>query len=245
MAVQQSGANVIIRTLITYLLWTVISLFFFPLIAVLLLLPEGVRSKNRLLFRLTSWWSIALMRAAGLTIRVVNVENVPLEPSVVVMNHASALDIPIIDGLFGAAPRIWLSKEYGSVMPLAFILHRMHVMVDTSSAMQAAHGLARLVKAAHASKRHVLLFPEGGRYDDGRIQPFFRGFSLLARTLARPVVPVYIQNAHRVYPKHSVLLRHHHMIEVRVGAPFIQRSGESNVQFAERVRAWFVEQSVS
>jgi len=48
----------------------------------------------------------------------------------------------------------------------------------------------------------VLVFPEGTRTPDGRIQPLRRGVELLARRARVPIVPVVIDGAYEVWPRH-------------------------------------------
>jgi len=236
--------NILIRTLTTYLAGLVVSVFFLVFILPITFLPAQWRYQSRIFYGLTSWWSGLCLWIAGLSVSVVNADNIPLKPSVLVMNHGSALDIFLVEKLLGYAPRIWLSKdEYKKTPILNWILYRMHVMVDASSATKAAHALKTLHKKAAEYGAHVLLFPEGARFNDGKIHRFFKGFSLLSSVLKQPVVPVYIDNAFRVYPKETILVQSTIPLTLVVGKPMNRRNGETHEEFATRVRGWFVTQS--
>jgi 1-acyl-sn-glycerol-3-phosphate acyltransferase len=89
--------------------------------------------------------------------------------------------------------------------------------------------------------RHVLLFPEGGRYTDNTIHHFFAGFAMLAAETGRPVVPVLLYNVNKVFPPKSFLI-HPNPITIIIGKPFIFTENETEEQFITRVRDWFVEQ---
>lgn len=236
-----SSHNVIVRTLITYLCGSVMSVFFLVLVLPMILLPESMRYKNKLFFWLTSRWSKLWLYLAGISLAIRGDDMPQDEPVIFVMNHGSALDILLIEALLGAAPRIWLSKDEYRKMPLLnWILMRMHVMVDATSAMEGARALKMLQKKATLGKSHVLLFPEGGRYSDGEIHRFFKGFSLLADVLSRPVVPVYIDAAHKAYSKDSVLIQSAVPLLLDVGPSFVRAPNESHEHFVERVRDWFI-----
>ncbi len=47
----------------------------------------------------------------------------------------------------------------------------------------------------------IVIFPEGTRSPDGRLQPFRLGSGLLARELQIPVVPVRLEGLHKILPK--------------------------------------------
>ncbi len=62
-----------------------------------------------------------------------------------------------------------------------------------------------------------LVFPEGERSDDGRLQPFKPGIGLIAIRLEVPVIPVYIQGAFEAWSKHDRLPPGYGKIRVRFG----------------------------
>lgn len=236
--------NIILRTFVTYLLGCLVSIPFVLIALVLIVLPASARYQNKIFFYLTSWWSSTLLWIAGLTRTETDRSLLPTQPAIFVMNHASALDILLIEELLRAQPRLWLSKdEYRATPFLNWLLQRMHVMVNASSPLQGAQALRDIQRKAAAYESHVLLFPEGGRYDDGVIRRFYKGFSLLSSSLNRPVVPIYIANAHRAYPRASLLVRSQEPLSLFVGPSFFRGEQESHEEFTNRVRAWFIAQS--
>lgn len=64
----------------------------------------------------------------------------------------------------------------------------------------------------------VLIYPEGTRSPDGRLQPLKGGIGLLAAELRAPVVPVAILGAHTILPRGAFLPRPA-PLSVRFGAP--------------------------
>lgn len=102
------------------------------------------------------------------TIEMVCLSRVP----VIVIKRELA-DIP----LFG-----WLTRRYG-VIP-----------VDRSAGAKALRSLVGEGKAAIASGRSVIIYPEGTRVAHGRSPPLRPGFAGLYRALGLPVVPVAVDS---------------------------------------------------
>ena len=72
--------------------------------------------------------------------------------------------------------------------------HR-HVQVEwTPTALKTTY---RLAGEALASGTNLMVFPEGGRTTDGRVQEFERGVFRMALQLKVPIVPVSIVGAFR------------------------------------------------
>lgn len=232
----------LLRTLLTWLLLAPVCLFFGLLIFPLVFLPASVRYDNRFYYFLSSLWTRVCLFLAGIRIEVTG-ESLPKQPCVIAMNHASALDILVVERLLGSAPRIWLSRvAYRRIPILGSIMKRMQVVVDLTSSRAAVRGLATLIGLVRNRNRHALIFPEGGRHTDDKIHSFFRGFAVLARKLGRPVRVIYIANAHRVLDPTGYLIDTGHTITLRVG-PSFEIGDETDEQFVARVRDWFVQQA--
>ena len=75
-----------------------------------------------------------------------------------------------------------------------------------------------MIRERHIS---VLLFPEGGRSEEG-IRPFKEGAAYIAIKAGVPVVPVGLVNVRGILPMHSLLLRPAH-VKVFVGDPIETR----------------------
>jgi 1-acyl-sn-glycerol-3-phosphate acyltransferase len=124
---------------------------------------------------------------------------------------------------------------------LRWILPRLAVVVDVTSQQKAVGPLLRLVRLVKGKDIDVMIFPEGARYPDDRVHPFYGGFVALAKLLKRPVVPVAIVGVNKVYPP-STFWVYRHPVTVIVGKPMRLQEEETDAAFKERVRQWFVEQ---
>lgn len=88
------------------------------------------------------------------------------------------------------------------------------------------------LRAGHA----VLVFPEGTRTRDGSIAPLKSGVRLLAQRAAVPVVPVRIEGAYEVWPRHR-WLPGRGRVWISFGAPMAADGAEDDVAWTARLRA--------
>ena len=81
---------------------------------------------------------------------------------------------------------------------------------------------------------NLVLFPEGSRSDDGRIQEFKPGVGHLANETGTPVVPMHIRGAYQVMPRGQKLPLPG-PIRVRIGKPMTPQKEEGTREFTARV----------
>jgi 1-acyl-sn-glycerol-3-phosphate acyltransferase len=123
-------------------------------------------------------------------------------PCVIVTNHQSVLDLPLMALLGPRAPLV-MGKAELRWMPgfnlmwwglgQAFVprgdARRSHALVDA------------FVTAMRAAPRTVMLAPEGTRTPDGRVLPFKRGAFRIAAAAGVPILPVVLEGAFGLVPK--------------------------------------------
>ncbi len=211
---------------------------------ILACLPARLRYDNRLYFVVSTFISHFIIRVSGIKITISGRENLPQypqAPALLVMNHSSALDIPLVEIVAGTYPHVWLSKaSYGKVPLFGFLLKRMHVLVDTTNKKAAGAALLKTYTLLKNASRHALVFPEGTRSPDGNVGNFFSGFALLAKKLNRPIIPVVISGIHRVYPKNSLIIDSlAPVVTITIGKPLHCPPSVSPDEFATQVCHYF------
>ena len=225
-----------------FLLFVLMVLFFIP-ITFYLLLPARIRYTSKLFFKIGHFFNWLALKCLFIPIKYVGLENVPNTPVIFAANHQSSMDIPLLGLVAQAKPYVWMAWADLMKGPiLRFVLPHVAVLVDTSSPLKAVRSLLQTMDLVKKYKLHVMIFPEGGRYDDGEIHGFFGGFAVLARRAERSVVPVYIHGANKAYPPKTFWMTYH-PITVVVGKPFTFESDESDEDFKTRVRKWFISQA--
>lgn len=155
------------------------------------------------------WWAMAIVRlgvrAAGIHVRVEGLENLPLQPSIIMSNHASNLDPTV---LLPSVPRmtsVMLKKELMNI-PLLGTAMRMGKYVPVARGNSREEAMKSVAAAADAlrSGMDIVIFPEGTRSPDGRLLPFRKGAFFLAVETGAPIVPVVIQGTAGMMSKGSL-----------------------------------------
>jgi 1-acyl-sn-glycerol-3-phosphate acyltransferase len=100
----------------------------------------------------------------------------------------------------------------------------------TGGAQGQLHSSSMLLKSGW----NLVLFPEGSRSPDGRIQEFKPGVGHLANETGTPVVPLHIRGAHRIMPKGQKLPLPA-PARVRIGKPMRPGANEGSREFTARV----------
>jgi len=232
------------RTVISrFLLFLIMVVAFVPAI-IFFLIPARWRYQSKLFFWFVNIVYWAILKASLLPVQFVGLENIPKDtPVIFAGNHQSSFDIPIMGKLANANPHVWLAlKDLMESPILRFILPKVSILVDTSSPWKAVRSLLQVMDLVKGKNIHIMIFPEGGRFDDDKVHEFFGGFAILAKRTERPVVPVFIHNVNKIYPPGSFLV-HWYPIKVVIGKPFVFRDGETDEAFVQRVYQWFVKES--
>ncbi len=159
-------------------------------------------------------------------------------PVIFAANHSSHADTSLIlhsltdaardRTVVAAAADYWFKHPFlGNVVSLflnTFPFSR------TGGAQAQLHSSSQLLKGGW----NLVLFPEGSRSPDGRIQEFKPGVGHLAKETGTPVVPMHIQGAHQVMPRgQRVPLPG--PIRVRIGKPMTAGPKEGSRDFTARV----------
>ncbi len=168
----------------------------------------------------------------------------PRTPYVVVSNHFSQADPPIIARVPWEMK--WVAKKALFDLPFTGWLLRMSgdISVDRSDKRSRARVLE--TAASYLDRQcSVMFFPEGTRSRDGRVQKFSDGSFRLAIKEGVPVLPLAIDGTHEALPKHSIWFNPEvEQIRVQVLEP-IDTSGYEPGQARElqrRVRARIIAQ---
>jgi len=156
---------------------------------------------------MTFWYLLgySLSKAIAKTFfsyRVIGAENMIEEgPCIIAANHCSYLDPPLVGVACKRAIHYLARKSLLDVPVLGPILPELNVIpVDQKNADRSAlMGAIRVVKNGGA----VLIFPEGTRSPDGKIQPAQPGIGMIVEKTGAPVVPVRIFGSYRALPRGS------------------------------------------
>lgn len=157
------------------------------------------------LYRLAMKILRAGLRAGGIRVMVVGLENVPADRSCIFMcNHVSNLDPPVVLPLLPGRSSVLLKKELMRI-PLLGTAMRMakFIPVERSRSREAAQQSVTGAAEALKSGLHILVFPEGTRSLTGRLSTFKKGPFFLARETQAAIVPVAVSGTQGMMRKGS------------------------------------------
>jgi len=169
------------------------------------------------------------VRAVGVRVRVVGRERIPGGVCLFVANHTSSADAPAV---VGAIPRrvAVLLKESLYKWPIvgqAFVLAKF-IPVNRQARDSAIESVERATEAMRGGQS-FLIYPEGTRSPDGRLQEFKKGAVVMAIKAGVPIVPMVCSGAHRVMEKRSLVI---HPGEILV--EFLEPIDASKYSFEQR-----------
>lgn len=231
-----------IRNVLAYLLVTCIIIITAIPCLIIACLPKSYRYNNRAYFFFAHFFYNASLRALFLPIHIKGKEHIPLVPVIFIANHQSILDIPLVGAIVGKRPHIWLVLSYYLKFPvIGFLIRRMNIPVEQDKSMKAARALISVLRVARDTTQDLIIFPEGSRYSDGKVHEFFDGYALIVEKTKRPLVPIFIKNNYKIFPRGSRFIRPY-PLEAIVGPAFTINTDETYQDFNIRVRAWFLSQ---
>lgn len=209
---------------IVQLIRSLLSLVAIPIVTAisslaLLFMALVVRAPADRLQAVPHFWGKTITDLAGVTVTVRGREKLdPAKAYIFAANHLSMFDIFTLQGYLGFGFR-WLPKKELFSIPLfgKAMLRSGAVPIDRAHGRQALKSLDEAAERI-ASGTSVVIFPEGTRSRDGKLQPFKPGVMVLAIKAGVPLVPVAIKGTYEVLPKGKFLVRSG-AVEIRIGEP--------------------------
>jgi 1-acyl-sn-glycerol-3-phosphate acyltransferase len=144
---------------------------------------------------------------AGVSVEVQGLDRIPRDRPVVFMaNHQSNCDPP---ALLAALPQVlvMVKKEFYRVPIIGRGMVAVDfIRVDRSNREQGRDAVEKGVLALKAGKS-FLVYPEGTRSPDGRLQKFKKGVFVMAIKAGAPIVPISVSGSNKIMPKGKFVIR--------------------------------------
>lgn len=144
------------------------------------------------------------VRAVGVRVRIVGTERIPPGTCLFIANHTSTVDAPAVVGAIPRRIAILLKQSlfrYPIVGQAFGLAH--FIPVDRSKQESAIASLEKAIEAMRGGQS-FLIYPEGTRSPDGRLQEFKKGAVVMAIKAGVPIVPIACSGAHRIMRKRSL-----------------------------------------
>lgn len=167
-------------------------------------------------------WAKKLLAVIKVNYKIYNPHQIKLEPNqpyIIMSNHASHYDIPLIAMAFPNNLRMLAKKElfkvpvWGAAMKAAEILS-----VDRNNARQAVKDLA-FVRDKMESGIVPWIAPEGTRSHSGSLGEFKKGGFMVAQKTGARIIPVGISGSNKLLPPKTCDFQLGESVDIYIGEP--------------------------
>jgi len=191
-AVQElRGARLWLSRLRSYFLWDLLIWFYTIILGALSLLSSFFDKSGRIQHGFARLWSRMILGTIGARPQIEGMERIDISKAqVYVVNHLSALDIPVLYAHLPFQFRILAKKELFRYPFMGWHLSRSgQIPVVLENPKASVRSLTRAVAALKEGKS-LVVFPEGGRSPDGQLQPFMGGAFYAAIRAQVDIIPM-------------------------------------------------------
>jgi 1-acyl-sn-glycerol-3-phosphate acyltransferase len=205
---KESGLRSFFSKLRAYLIYDPLIWFYTVVLGTFSLLSSFFDSSGVIQHGFARLWARMILGTIGAQISVEGLERIDTSKAhVYVVNHLSAVDIPV---LYVALPfqfRILAKRELFRYPFMGWHLRRsgqIPVVLDNPKA-----SIRSLQLAVNAVKNNMslLVFPEGGRSEDGQLQPFMGGAFFAAIRAQADIVPMVLLGTYETLKMNSFHIR--------------------------------------
>lgn len=147
-------------------------------------------------------WARMLLRVSFVRMRIEGLEKIdPNGSYVFVANHLSYMDTPCILAAIPVQFRFMAKKGLFKIPFLGYHLSRAgHIAVPRDNPREAIKAMIEAGKMLRERGISVLIFPEGGRSAQAKLQPFKEGAFYIAINSGVPVIPVALIGSEKILP---------------------------------------------
>jgi len=209
-----------IKSLLTLVFSLLFIILMFPFTVIMWIIAAPWGYNKQLIHRWLTFQGQVLITASPLwSVKVYGRENYhPRQNYVMVSNHQSLLDIPLMKCL-GMNFR-WVSKSENLKIPILGQSMRMagYIPIERGSKESVIKMMERSEKVLN-SGGSIFIFPEGSRSPDNDIHRFKSGAFRLAMKTNMPILPVLLDGTGEVFRGKSFILNSGHKLKLKILKP--------------------------
>jgi 1-acyl-sn-glycerol-3-phosphate acyltransferase len=217
--VPHAPANGVLSPLRSYFIFDPL-IWLYTVVFGLISIPSSLfGDRERILHGFARGWSWMIMKTIRSPVEVTGLDKINTSlPHVYAVNHASALDIPILYVYLPFQFRIAFKKELLSYPIIGWHLKRSGQMCIDQQKPSASIGSVRSALKSLKGGMPLVIFPEGGRSPDGQIKPLMPGAFFLAIKAQVDIVPIALVGTFELLPMDTYHIKPG-PLEMRVGEP--------------------------
>lgn len=225
-SVRSSTSHRVFSALRSYVFMVPLIWAYTLILGILSLLSSFFDRSGRIQHGFARLWSWLIMKTIFSPVTVTGLDKIDTtKPHVYAVNHSSALDIPVLYVYLPFQFRIIFKKELLGYPFVGWHLKRSgQVCIDQQNPAASIGSIRSALKSLKGGMP-LVVFPEGGRSNDGQIKPFLPGAFFLAIKAGVDIVPIALRGMYELLPMNTYHIKSR-PLEMRVGAP-ISTSGRS------------------
>ena len=205
---KESGLRSFFSKLRAYLIYDPLIWFYTVVLGTFSLLSSFFDSSGVIQHGFARLWARMILGTIGAQISVEGLERIDTSKAhVYVVNHLSAVDIPV---LYVALPfqfRILAKRELFRYPFMGWHLRRSGQIPVVLDNPKASIRSLQLAVTAVKNNMSLLVFPEGGRSEDGQLQPFMGGAFFAAIRAQADIVPMVLLGTYQTLKMNSFHIR--------------------------------------
>jgi 1-acyl-sn-glycerol-3-phosphate acyltransferase len=188
---ESRGARFWLSRLRSYIIWDPLIWLYTIVLGLLSLISSLFDGSGRIQHGFARLWSRMILGTIGAPVTVEGLEKIDTAKAhVYVVNHLSALDIPVLYLYLPFQFRILAKREVFRYPFMGWHLRRSgQIPVDLENPKKSIRSLHRAVDAIK-NNMSLVIFPEGGRSEDGQLQAFMGGAFFAAIKAQTDIVPM-------------------------------------------------------
>ena len=207
--------------------------------SLLALLLPGKARKGRLFLWVSKYYSRVALFVLGIKVACRGLENIDRRESYIFMsNHVSHADAPALASVI-PHPLHWVFKKELSKIPVLgwILLAGGQIMVDRSDPERSRAALEEALSGL-SGNNSVMIYPEGTRSRDGRLQPLKKGGFWMALHSGKPIVPVRVSGTREVVAADTLRIRPGNVqVDIFPPIPTAGKDAHDIPELMDRVRA--------
>lgn len=168
---------------------------------------KGEEVSQEYIRKVVSWFGKVTFKFLRSDVQIEGKEHIPNEgPYVIISNHQSLFDIPLILGYI--YPSAFIAKKELAKIPILgrFIKKLGSILIDRNDVKSGAVALKKFAKISKTGEI-ITLFPEGTRSIDGKVGEFKKGSLLIPFRYNIKVLPISINGTIKMSKKGSLFIK--------------------------------------
>jgi len=166
-------------------------------------------------------WARSLLWAAGVRVTVEGLEKIDLHRNYLFCsNHLSYMDTPVVLANIPVQFRFLAKKGLFQIPLMGTHLRQAgHIPVPLENPRAAVKTMTTAAAVIQKRGISMLIFPEGGRSEDGLLQPFKEGGAFIAIKAGVPLLPIVLIGTREVLAMGSPVFHPFRRVTLRIGDP--------------------------